>query len=256
MTIKTKPLFYYDYKVTANDIYINFDDGLGERTAKLSGGSYSFTGLSEALSYALNEVGGQEYTVTTNRLARSYTISAASNFDIFFDSGSNAGLSVASKIGFDLADKMGNNSYTSDYSAGKSYSPQFPLQKYIPFENNEQYSDANINEAGQNVEVYSVSGIKRLMEFNITYVTDLNVGGAIAYDPAAVSKLREFMRYATSKGDIEFMEDESNVNTYSTIMLERSKGSSKGIGFKLTELYGKGLVDFYETGLLTFREKS
>lgn len=255
MTIRTKPVFYYDYIVTADDIYINFDDGLGERTATVSGGTYTFTDLASSVALALNEVGGQVYSVDTDRVNRKYTISADSNFDILFGSGSNAGLSVASVIGFNNTDKSGSNSYVGDSAAGKEYSPQFPLQSFISLDDYEELGSANINKTGSGVvEVYTL-GEERFTEFNIKYVTNLNVGGELPYSPNAVEELRDFMKFITRKYPVEMMVDQDNRVSFDTLILEKTPSSSNGIGYKLKEMYSNKMPDFFETGLLKFRER-
>lgn len=256
MSITTTPVFYYGYTVTVNDIYINFYEGIGELTATVTAGSYSFTDLANAISTAMNNVGGQLYTVTANRLDQTYTISAPSNFDLLFATGSNAGLSIAGVIGFS-GDSTGANSYTGT-TAGSSYIPQFPLQDYVALEDFQEAAQANINEsASGSVEVFSI-GNRRFLEFKIGPVTDnpMRKGGLFINETDAVSKLRDFMTYAITKGDIEFMPDIIDRNTFNTIILERTPTSGTGTGFKLRELYGRGLVGFFETGLLKFRERT
>ena len=50
------------------------------------------------------------------------------------------------------------------------------------------------------------------------------------------------------------MPDRNTPGVFDKVILEKTKESSKGVGFKLKELYGKGLIDYYESGLLTFRK--
>lgn len=261
MSITTTPVFYYGFTVTVNDIYINFseDGGTTELTTTLNAGSYSFTDLASEVSTRLNDVGGQEYTVTANRNDRTFTISAPSNFQLLFSSGSNSGLSAASVLGFAASDFIGANTYTGS-PAGSEYIPQFPLQSYVGLDDYQEIAQANINEsASGSVEVYSI-GTRKFLEFNIGPITNNEMrtrGGLFTNDPLAVSKLRSFMQYAITKGDIEFMEDESNRSALTaTIILERTPTSGTGTGYKLRELYGRGLVGFFETGLLRFRERT
>jgi hypothetical protein len=258
MSIFTTPLFYYDFTVTVDDIFINFNEGGPELTTTVSAGRYSFTDLASQIALALNNIGGQVYTVTANRADRTYTISASSNFSLLFETGSNSGLSVASVIGFDASDKTGANTYSSDSPAGKEFSPQFPLQDYVDLQDYQEFSQANINEsASGKIEVFSI-GTNRFLEFNIGPTTD-NVmrssGGLFVNNPSAVSELRQFMQYAITKGPIEFMKSNADKSTFNTIILERTPTSGTGTGFKLRELYGRGLVGFFETGNLRFRER-
>ena len=256
MSLFTTPVFYYGYTVTVNDIYINFDEGIGELTALVTAGSYSFTDLAAAVSTALNQVGSQEYAVTANRADRTFTISASSNFDLLFGTGSNSGLSIASVIGFAATDLTSANTYTSITSAGIEFVPQFPLQDYVALEDFQEFSSANINEsASGKVEVFSI-GLRNFIEFNLGPVTDNAVSGLFTSDNGAVSKLREFMRFLITKSDVEFMPDQADRDTFVTLILETTPTSSTGTGYKLRELYSRGLVGFFETGKLKFRERT
>ena len=256
MSIFTTPVFYYGYTVTVNDIYINFDEGIGELTALVSAGDYSFTDLGAAIATALNTIGGQVYAVVANRADRTFTISASSPFDLLFSSGSNSGLSVASVIGFTATDKTGSSSYTSDTPAGSEFVPQFPLQDFVSFDDYQEFSQASVNEsASGRVEVFSI-GTRRFMEFNLGPVTDNAVRGLFTSDNGAVAKLRDFMQFLIRKADVEFMPDTTDRNTFRTIILETTPTSSTGTGYKLRELYGRGLVGFFETGKLKFRERT
>jgi len=260
MSITTTPVFYYGFTITVNDIYINFseDAGATELTATLSAGSYSFTDLASEVALRLNNIGGQEYTVTASRADRTFTISAPGNFQLLFSSGSNSGLSAASVLGFAATDLTGADTYTGS-AAGSEYIPQFPLQNYVALNDYQEIAQANINEsASGSVEVYSI-GTRKFLEFNLGPITDnpMGKGSLFIQNTNAVSELRSFMEYAITKGDIEFMEDKDNRSVLTaTIILERTPTSGTGTGFKLRELYGRGLVGFFETGTLRFRERT
>lgn len=254
MSIFTNPVFYYDFTVSVNDIYINLDEGLGEITTTVAAGYYSFEELADAVAIALNSVGSQTYSLVRDRVTRKYTITALNNFSLLFGSGSNAGLSISSVIGFNTVDKSGSNSYTSDNVTGKSFSPQYQLQNFVSFDDYEEFSQASINESASGiVEVYSIGKV-RFMEFNITPITNNVIGDSTRNNPNAVSEARDFLRYCTTKGDLEIMYDENDTSIFSTIKLEKTPTSSTGTGYKLNELYGRGLIGFFESGKLKFRE--
>jgi hypothetical protein len=254
MSILTRPIFYYGFQVTVNDIYINFDEGSGELAATVTAGVYSFTGLASAVATALNNVGSQVYTVSANRLDRTYTISSVANFDLLFATGANTGLSIASVIGFDVADVTGSNSYTGTNSAGSEFIPQFPLQNYVDLEDFVEVAQANINESASGlVEVYSI-GSRRFTEFNVAYTTDNDIKGQFLKQENAIANLRSFMLFLITKGQIEMMKDREDRDTFTTLILEKTPSSSTGTGFKLKELYNRKLLGFYETGQLVFRE--
>lgn len=252
MSIFTKPVFYYGFTVTTNDIYINFDEGLGELTALVSAGRYSFEGLTQAVASALNSIGGQEYTVVTNRDTRRYTISAPSNFDLLFGTGSNSGLSIRDVMGYSQTDKTGSNSYTSENTAGSEFIPQFPLQNFVAPEDFTEFASANVNESGSGlVETYSI-GTRSFFEFNMRPITNNRLRNY--NNQSAIEQAREFLNYCITKGELEIMRDGDSKNSFETILLERSATSSTGTGLKLNELYGNGLTGFFESGLLRFRK--
>lgn len=257
MSILTTPIFYYDFVVTVNDIYLNFDEGSIELTAIIDAGSYSFTDLGNQIALKMNNVGSQVYTVVANRADRTYTISADSNFSLLFATGSNAGLSVGSVIGFST-DQTGSNSYTGSL-AGKEYVPQFLLQDYVGLDDFQEFAEAKVNESASGVvEVFSI-GQRKFLEFSIGPITDkpMRNGGLFIQNTNAVSELRNFLEYLITKGPIEFMENrDSNRDSFRTLILESTPTSSTGTGFKLRELYSRGLLGFFETGRLKFRERS
>lgn len=255
--ITTTPVFYYNYKITAENYFLNFDDGDGELAAELRQGNYSATELGVEIARAMSEYGSQDYTVTFDRDTRKYTISAVGSFNLLAFSGANIGLGCFSTIGFAATDLTASTSYESDTSAGSEFIPQFPLQDFIGFDDWQEFAEANINESASGlVEVYSI-GSRSFMEFNITLATDYPQGrnGIIRNDANGVSKLRTFMQYCITKGNLEFMPDSSDRSTYSTVLLEKTPTSSTGTGYQLKELYGKGLSGYYETGKLKWRLK-
>lgn len=255
--ITTTPVFYYNYKITAENYYINFDDGSGEIAGQLTQGNYSATELGVELARAMTEYGGQDYTVTFDRDTRKYTISAIGAFDLLITTGSNIGLGVFSTIGFNGADLTGLTSYESDIAAGSEFIPQFKPQDFVGFDDWQEFAEANINESASGlIEVYSI-GSRSFMEFNLTLATDIDQGrnGIITTDANGVAKLRAFMQYCITKGNLEFMPDETDRNTYYTILLEKTPTSSTGTGYQLKELYGRGLAGYFETGKLKWRLK-
>lgn len=255
--ITTKPVFYYDYRINANQQFLNIDEGSGDISIELTPNNYSAQALANEVSRALSEQGGQDYTCTFNRSTRSFTISAAAPFDLLITSGANIGLGAFSVIGFTGADQTGQITYTGR-AAGKEFIPQFPLQDYVDFDDFKEFAEANINEsASGEVEVYSI-GTRSFMEFNLTLATDIDQGlnGIVRTDPTGVAKLRDFINYCITKGDLEFMKDETDRATFQTIILESTPLSRTGTGYKLNELYGRGLAGYFETGLLKWRLKS
>ena len=255
--ITTKPVFYYDYRINADQQFLNIDEGAGDISIELTPNNYSAQALASEVSRALSEQGGQDYLCTFNRSARTFTISAAAPFDLLITTGANIGLGAFGIIGFTGADRTGLTSYTGD-AAGKEFIPQFPLQDYVDFADFKEFAEANINESASGaVEVYSI-GTRSFSEFNITLATNIDQGfnSIVRTDSQGVEKLRDFINYCITKGDLEFMKDETDRSTYQTIILESTPLSRTGTGYKLNELYGRGLAGYFETGTLKWRLKS
>jgi hypothetical protein len=255
--INTIPIFYYDFKISAENFYINFNEGLGERTALVSPGNYSAQELANEVTRVMNEAGDQVYLCSFNRALRLFSFSAPFAFDLLVFTGSNAGLSAYPVLGFIGADLTGLTTYQANEQSGKEFIPQFSLQNFVDFEDFQEFADAKVNEsASGEIEVYTI-GQRKFMEFAINYSTNFNQGkaGIIRTDSQGVEKIRDFLRYCITKGTLEFMPDMTDRSTYQTIILETTEASSSGTGYKLNELYSKGLPGYFDTGSLKWRLK-
>jgi hypothetical protein len=255
MAITTTPVFYYIESVGLNNRFIDINEGSGELSTIIPPSGYSPTELAVQIQTQLNLTGTQFYTVTFNRDERTYTISAPSNFDLLVSSGTNAGLSVYQTIGF-LTDQTGTNTYTSEQITGSEYIPQFPLQDFRGFEDNEDGVDASVNEAASGVVEVITYGRRRFMSFNIKYIKDGQPCSDSIYgdDPNAVQNARDFLSFCIGKARLEFMKDNNDRTTFDTILLEKTRKSSKGTAYELRELYNENLLGYYETGRLEFRK--
>jgi hypothetical protein len=255
MTIRTKSQFYYIDNITENNFRINFDEGLGEVTAEVNLGNFAPSELPDKVAFAMNEVGTQSYSVSYDRTLRTFTISAPSAFDLLFLTGASAGTSIHPTIGFDNTDLTGLTSYTSQNASGTVYRPTLEFQDYVDALNFQEAVDASVNESASGVVETISFGQRKFYEFNITLVTDRDIKGSrfLENNTNAVSELRDFLLFATSKTNIEIMLDRDDPDTFEVILLEKLPGNSKGTGFKLRELYNRGLEGFYETGLMTWR---
>lgn len=252
--INTYAAFYYIDEVTAENNYIDFDEGASEISFQIPNGSYTLTTFGQALQDGLNENGALTYVVTLNRSTRKYTISAGSAFTLRVTTGSHAGSAAWALVGF-TSNQTGSSSYTSQNAVGTSYEPQFWLQDFIHPDDWVESIDATVNQsASGQVEVVKF-GTVNFTQFNITYVNDYYrpSGGYLSYDPNAVSNLRAFMNFLISKNELEFLPDKESPNSYYTVLLESTPQSDKGTGFKIREMYDRDLVGWYETGVLKFR---
>lgn len=252
--INTKSIFYYIESVTNDNFYLNFDEGSGELTAQIATGHYTHQDLALAVQSAMNEVGTQSYTVIFNRDDRTFTISSASAFDLLCFSGTEAGVSIFSLLGFSSVDLTGQTIYTGGVS-GSEYRPQFKLQDYVDQEDFRESIQAVVNESASGVVETISFGTKKFFEFNIPFITDIEqgAGSVIETNLSGVSSARQFLRFCTTKKNLEFMPDRNNRTLFFKVLLESTEESSNGTGYRLKELYTKNLPYYFETGKLVFR---
>jgi hypothetical protein len=255
--IKTHSKFYFDISVTNNNRYIDLDEGSEEITATLELGEYTLTQFVTEIERAIEEVADDNYTVSVARATRIITITNAdtNNFDLLFATGTNAGSSAASLMGFGASDLTGTDTYTGSTGVGSSYSTQFFLQNYVTADDWKQKTDAAVNKsASGRVEVVSF-GTESFYEWSFRFITDVAQGSnsVIRNRTTGVSDLRAFMDFLITKAAFEFIPDENNVSTFVSLILESTPESQTGTGYKLKELFGQNLVDYYETGTLKFR---
>lgn len=258
MTIKTRSVFYYIDPVTSSNRLMNFieptQDNI-ELTANVEVGGRSIENLTNAIARAMNDAGKLEYTVDFNRTSRLVTISSNDTFNLLVDTGSNAGLSTYSLIGFNGGDRTGSSTYESDAIVGSQYIPQFFLQEYKDDTNNSEGIEAAVNESADGVIEVVTFGFRSFLEFNISFATNKvqSKGSYLDNDPNAIENLNEFLRFCIQKNELEMMKDKNNRDEFVTILLDRTRASGTGTAYELRELISRGLDEYYETGALRFR---
>lgn len=254
-SLTTLSTFYFGYLITKNNQNLNFNEGFGERTAVIGVADYTFEELLLELQNALNLAGTFEYSVTGNRADRTITITADGVFSLLCATGSQAGTSIFSLLGFDLSsDKTGLLTYTSENGAGQEYRPQTLLSDYISPEDYELKESAVVS-VSANGQVQTVSfGDGQRMQCNIIAATDLTgVKNQDFYEnPNGVSDLRTFLKYLITKSKIEFMPDVDNRNVFYKLLLESTTADKNGIAFKIQHV--DKAMKYYQSGLLTFRK--
>lgn len=255
MSINTRSVFYYGHTIDQYNYTIDFQEGTTVYQAQLDVGSYTLTDFATEVARAMTEAGGQTYAVAVDRATRKLTISAAGNFSLLTTSGNSLGTSTFSLMGFSGADKTGSNSYQGGSGSGSEFLPQFILQDYIAFDDWKENVSPSVNQSSSGLVEVITFGKVYFMQCNITLQTDINqgTGNAIETDASGVSNLRTFLEYCTTKAPIEFMENRASRNTFTECILESTADDQKGTGFKLKELYGRNLPNYYESGTLKFR---
>jgi len=258
MTIQTRPCFYYNYEVTELNFAIDFDEGSGELQASLRQGFYTLESLATELQRAMNASGTvREYEVTVDRNARVLTIeeTSALTFNLLFASGSRSGITAAALISFQAVDTGLSGSHTGTEATGSVFEPQFLLQSYVDNVDFQESVSATRNESSAGIVEVCRFGIRNYIEFNITFQnnsTQKNLG-PIEYNETGKDDLVDFLRWVTQIGGIEMMKDRNNKDSFISLLIERTPTSTSGTGYRLRELYNRGLPGFFETGVLRFR---
>jgi hypothetical protein len=256
--------FNYGHTITRENKYFPIDEGDGEIIVELRVRSYTLGEFVIELNRALNAFGELDYQVTLNRSTGQITIAASDDFSILLESSTLKVNSCYELVGFtDTVDLIGEDEYTGNIRSGFLFLPQFPLQSYIDFENSQRAANATVNEsASGKVEVVKFGNVKIMtcnitLQTNNTQVSACNNQSPIRPDSNGVNNLRNFMLYAITKAPMEFIfdiENNDDVNTPRRCILESTQQDSNGTGFELIELYSRGLVGYFETGIITFRE--
>lgn len=259
MALKTYSKFYYGHTITIDNQNLPFkeDGDIQNRIAVLNVGSYSLSDFVIELNAALNDAGSQEYIVSLDRITRIISVSSVLDFEFLVTDPEYVEISVFDLMGYNL-DKNGSNSYVGDFASGFVFEPQFVLQKYISFEDDQKANLAIVNQsASGKTEVVKYGNIN-LMTCNVTYQTDIYQPNSSPSknDPSGIFNLREFLKYITTKANIEVMLDESDSEDFNTCFLESTATEKTGTGFVLKEMYAKKLIGYFETGLLKFRKIS
>lgn len=258
MTIKTKSEFYYGHEITLTNNSIPYTEGAGEIVSTLNIGTYSLSDFVIEIARAMNAVGGQLYTVTVDRSTRIITISAPGNVSVLFGTGSTSSISPAALMGYDLVDTGLATSHDGDSSSGSRYRPQFMLQSFVDFQDNVQSSQATVNVSASGVTEVVTFGRNQIMECNIKYITDVVSSSCLADhiegNPTGVNDYRDFIGFIIGKGNIEFIADRDDPDTFVKCFLESTKESKDGTSFKIKEMRKQNLSDFFESGMIKFRE--
>jgi hypothetical protein len=252
--INTFCKFYYGHEVNEENYKLSFSEGAGpEIIIELDLDSYSFEDFIAEVVLKMNDSGTYIYTYTTDRDMRKYTIDATGSFKILASTSTVLAYSCFDLLGFSTDTSLAT-SQTSTASVGSVWSPQMMPQNYVSFDDNQSANDPTVRRsASGNVEMIKY-GDNKLMELSFSFITNIAQNNAyLKTDLSGVENCREFLKYVVNKNTVEFIPDEDKPDVYFKCILEKTQDSSDGVGFKLKELYARGLPGYYETGLLTFR---
>ncbi len=258
MALKTFSKFYYGHTITIDNQNIPFkeDGDIQNRVAELNVGGYSLDDFVIEVSRAMNATGSQQYDVILDRETRTITINASDKtFDLLVTDPNYVEISAFELMGY-AVDKTGLQSYVGDEPSGDVFEPQFLLQKYIDFQDDQKSNQVSVNQSASGVVEVVKYGDINLMSCNITMQTNYRQpkDAPILDDAHGEDNLRKFMQYIVSKSPIEFMRDSSNASSYDKCFLESTSADKAGTGFILKEMYSKKLIGYWETGIIKFRK--
>lgn len=259
MALSTFSQFFYGFTVDSTNNLIDFNEtgGSSGLQATINTGSYTLTDFLTAVKTAMDAAGTGTYTVSVARATRLISITGPSGgFSLLTNSGSGSGSSPWSLMGFDeTADQTGSTGYTGASGAGSVYAPQFRLQDYVASTDWQELVDVNVIEsANGDIETFAF-GTRNFIQCNITYANDYSqpTSSIIKNDASGVANLRAFMVDITKKRPFEFMPDIDTPTTYQEVLLESTPDTKDGTGFRLKEMYSKGMPGYFETGVLKLR---
>ena len=252
--IDTKPLFYYGIEIKESNSWLDYQEGAGPiKSVQLNLGNYTPSTFAIEIARAMTGGSTLTYSASLNRTTRIITISTTSNFKLLQSTGPHSADGVWNELSFGGDTALGLL-HACVSAVGDEWRPQFLPQDWVPFEHNVSAVDGVRKEATSGAVETVSFGSKEVMEMNFTFITNRFVDGPFDNDSQGVEKALSFLRYATTSADLEFMQDRDNPDNFVMSILESTPENSNGLGFKLKELYGKGLPMFYETGLLKFRK--
>lgn len=247
--------FYYGFKVTEENRMLGFREGGAPLLAELNLGTYTLQGIVDEVARAMNSVGSQVYSVAAKRRTRKVTIEAEENFELLTKSGPSEFGSIFSLLGFSVDfDHDNSNTYVGEGACGMEYSPQIPLQSYLPTSVNKKHVYGTKKKTSTGIVEAITFGMESQMECELMFITDnaQPADSVIRSNPEGIKAATDFLDYAISQGEVEFMYDENDLNSYEVLLLESTEFDQNGLGYKLREDYENGFPGYFVTGLLTW----
>lgn len=257
--INTLSKFYYGIEIDESNNKIDFEEASVEKTATLDIGSYTPTEFAAHITEQMNLVGNNTYLCSFNRTTRILTIAVvnASTVTLLSLTGTHAAATAYDIMGYDTdADTADSATHVSDAVCCAQYEPQFLLQSYVPVEHNIEQLHSTVNEVVTGEQELITFGDKGIMECNIKFITDIiqPSDGPITSNATGVADAIAFLTYISRKNKVEFIPNKTTPATFLKLILLSTQASKHGTTFELKEMYAQGLVEYYETQVMRFRE--
>ena len=255
MALNNYSAFYYGHTITRSNRALNFKEpsvSATELVGAVAYGSFTLTEFGNRIAAAMSSAGSQEYIITLNRTTRKFTISSVVAFDLLIDTGLNKSISVFTLLGFTGADLTGSNTYTADTASGSAYITQTPIRNLSDFSKNKEKSEAQVKTTpGGITEVISYSVLERLSG-DLPLITNYVPQRYIRATVTGIEEAADFMDYAIEKAPLEFVYDYTLPNNFVSCILDKTKKSSKGVGYEMKERIKDSLPGYYELNGLVF----
>lgn len=243
--------FIYGYTVEDSQKSFYFNEGVGVQSFDVDAKGWALDDLRLEIQNRLNDNGDLSYSVTVDRATRKFTITADSAFDLL-PSESTTG-SLFEVIGYS-SDKIGLMTYESDDETGRVYLPQFPLEKYTPFENDIRTIGGNKAEAPSGATRGVNFGLLKHMSCDFMFIGDIvhRKESPVESNPTGLQDAKDFMNYCITFGGMEFFEDRYSLTQFQKC-IQISNGKDKnGQGYRLDRV--SKLYTIFQIKNLTFRE--
>ena len=253
MELKAKCLFLYGLEINNNNSSLDFKTTAMGSTllATLTFGFYSLGDLMNEVVRAMKEVDPlNDFTYSIDRtvnggLENRITLSTTtgSTLELLFATGPRTASTVATTIGFAVADYTGATSHISVASAGTVLVTEFTGYTYL---GPEMFRDirGTVN--------ISTSGRKEAIVFQIQEFFQV----MFKYEPESKVKTEwlDLVDWMIQQRGLEFTPEITSPSTFFNCTLERTDQNGKGLGMKWIEML-PNFPFFYQTGNLVFRIK-
>lgn len=252
MSLETFSVFYYGFEFDADHQYIDFSEGGPQLTASVELGAFNPEDLAVKITTAMNVAGALTYSCTFNRTTRIFTISSSGTFSLLIATGTS-GAKAFDVFGFYGSNRTGSSSY-SGIASGFVYEPQFIIQDHISTDNFQRLVMPSVNKSADgSVEVIRF-GTEKFIQANFKFITNKESDNRIIKNnQSGIEDAQDFLQWAIFKKPIDYMPDISIKTNYQKVILESTPDNKDGTGYKLKEMYDRGLPGFFETGTLVFR---
>lgn len=255
--ITTRSAFFYGHTITTLNRAIDFAEGGGEIQGNIAIGTYTLTEFAEAVADALNGAGALTYTVSVDRSTGQLTITGSGTFELLTLTGTRAGTSAYTLMGFDLAaDKTGASNYQGENRSGSIYETQGVVNEYVAADDWQLKENSDVSVTATGIKQTASFGDGKRIQMNIRLITDQALQNRacdpqdIINNPTGIADARDLMNYLIGQGRAEFMPDKDTPATFEKVLLERTSKSRDGTAYFLESM---GHFGYLQSGTLLFR---